>query len=378
MSFTVSKEELDSFHSIDRSLFDRLVREFRRNANQIMQVMALWLWMETEFGHPSMTLLLEETPANILPVFEESVAMLDFLLSSGNIPRPATPVTLGMMNAILPHDTPVEERIDFEIVYDNREEAVVGVGKHLADVCLRTFDDITAPPQAGNNGVQNLAPQAGNNAVQNLDPFAEPFVPGQLQQAPLPRPVGPVIGYGMHPGFFPAPDFRGFGPVNAFAQPNVPMIFEGVPPLPVFSGGRQHEGGQSSTQNQSQRQEIITGQFEVGESSNQAPRQAVRAPVEERNVMFLTFSRGYPVSAEELHDYFLRQHGDVVESIQMERTRQGTQPMYARVVFRSPTTVDDILSGNEKVKIHINRKHVWCRRFVTKNRTGPSEVPKTE
>ncbi|KAK9081777.1 hypothetical protein Syun_031223 [Stephania yunnanensis] len=99
-----------------------------------------------------------------------------------------------------------------------------------------------------------------------------------------------------------------------------------------------------------------------------APMNESLAAQQERT-MFMTFSRGYPVSEVEVRDYFTRNFGDCIDSFQMEEVEATQQALYARVVYRTPAMVTAILAGRGSVRFVINGKHVRVRRWVSQNRT---------
>ncbi|KAK9275831.1 hypothetical protein L1049_023103 [Liquidambar formosana] len=82
--------------------------------------------------------------------------------------------------------------------------------------------------------------------------------------------------------------------------------------------------------------------------------------------MFVTFSKGYPVFEWEVRDFFTIAYGDCIESLYMQEVQPHEQALFARIVFRSPTTIQMILRGTGKAKFTINGKHVWARKFVPK------------
>ncbi|XP_057959206.1 uncharacterized protein LOC131151804 [Malania oleifera] len=84
---------------------------------------------------------------------------------------------------------------------------------------------------------------------------------------------------------------------------------------------------------------------------------------EDDRTMFLTFSRGFPVSEAEVRELFTRLYGDCVDSILMELVPANEQPLYARMVLRSVTTIDEILNGKPISKFRINGKHIWTRKY---------------
>ncbi|KAK9154422.1 hypothetical protein Sjap_001902 [Stephania japonica] len=89
---------------------------------------------------------------------------------------------------------------------------------------------------------------------------------------------------------------------------------------------------------------------------------------QQERAMFMTFSRGYPVSEAEVRDYFTRNYGDCIESFHMEEVEATQQALYARVVYYTPAMVTAILAGRESVRFVINGKHVRVRRWVSQNR----------
>lgn len=80
--------------------------------------------------------------------------------------------------------------------------------------------------------------------------------------------------------------------------------------------------------------------------------------------MFLTFSKGFPVSEMEVRYLFTNLYGDCVQSLSMEEnTDLGQQPLYAIMILKSVTTVDQILVGKRVAKLQINGKDIWARKY---------------
>ncbi|KAL0843048.1 hypothetical protein Bca101_016293 [Brassica carinata] len=85
---------------------------------------------------------------------------------------------------------------------------------------------------------------------------------------------------------------------------------------------------------------------------------------EDGRAIFLAFSRGYPVSNSELHAYFTRRHGDIIEAIHMGAGGGYGQALYATMVLHSAAKIQEILNGGVfSTKFTINGKHVWARKF---------------
>ncbi|KAL3642868.1 hypothetical protein CASFOL_013683 [Castilleja foliolosa] len=92
--------------------------------------------------------------------------------------------------------------------------------------------------------------------------------------------------------------------------------------------------------------------------------------------IFVTFSKGYPVSEAEVRQFFMSMFGNCIESFQMQEVGPTEQALYAKVVFLRPTFIRNILNGLRKAKFTINGKHVWMRRFVAKEeQSAPVNMP---
>jgi hypothetical protein len=80
--------------------------------------------------------------------------------------------------------------------------------------------------------------------------------------------------------------------------------------------------------------------------------------------MFLTFSRGFPVSEMEVRCLFTTNYGDCIQSLTMGGNKnQGEQPLFAVMILKMVEIVDQILMGKRVAKLHINRKHIWARKY---------------
>ena len=84
---------------------------------------------------------------------------------------------------------------------------------------------------------------------------------------------------------------------------------------------------------------------------------------EEDRTMFLTFSRGFPVSEKEVKQLFTGSFGDRVESVTMGDADVNRQNLFAVMVLKDVATVDRILTGQRIAKLHINGKHIWARKY---------------
>ncbi|KAF8659584.1 hypothetical protein HU200_058337 [Digitaria exilis] len=91
------------------------------------------------------------------------------------------------------------------------------------------------------------------------------------------------------------------------------------------------------------------------------------APVivpEDCRSMFITFSRNQAVERDEIFDYFRHKWGDCIVRVLLEKTNGGAQPMYGRVIFKSPAFVSLALNGEERVSIIIREREIWLRKYI--------------
>ncbi|TYJ25205.1 hypothetical protein E1A91_A07G032800v1 [Gossypium mustelinum] len=114
-------------------------------------------------------------------------------------------------------------------------------------------------------------------------------------------------------------------------------------------------------------------QHVVGSTSRVIPNQPLVIPgfphslfgsvtIDDRT-LFLTFSRGFPVSEDEIRELFTNV-GVCVDCVRMQdNVPYGEQPLFAKMVLRSVANVDQILSGRPIAKFRINGKHIWARKY---------------
>nr|CAH66642.1 OSIGBa0140A01.10 [Oryza sativa] len=79
--------------------------------------------------------------------------------------------------------------------------------------------------------------------------------------------------------------------------------------------------------------------------------------------LFITFSKGSPLTREEIEEYFTERWGDCLEKVMMERTPAGEPPTYGRIVFRHAATAAAVLGGEHLVKLVINGRQLRARKY---------------
>ena len=61
-----------------------------------------------------------------------------------------------------------------------------------------------------------------------------------------------------------------------------------------------------------------------------------------------------------------RKWGDCVVRVLMEKTIGGIMPMYGRIIFKTEAVVQLVLNGERLVKISIDQRQIWLRKYVPK------------
>ncbi|CAH8328001.1 unnamed protein product [Eruca vesicaria subsp. sativa] len=114
--------------------------------------------------------------------------------------------------------------------------------------------------------------------------------------------------------------------------------------------------------------------FHKGESSTSQFLSGEQVHAHDRTI-FLTFSRGYPVSKEEVHAYFTRTFGEIIVAIHMGGAGANEQTLYATMELNSPAMIPQILiAGLDRTKFIINGKHVWARRFIPSHKPSSNNL----
>ncbi|XP_062206095.1 uncharacterized protein LOC133907969 [Phragmites australis] len=84
--------------------------------------------------------------------------------------------------------------------------------------------------------------------------------------------------------------------------------------------------------------------------------------------LFITFSRGYPISKEDITEFFNSMYGPCVEAVMLEKAAPGQLPVYGRMVLRSAAMIPAVLDGLQTAKFLIKGRHLWARIYVPSSR----------
>ncbi|KAM7265286.1 hypothetical protein ACFE04_002969 [Oxalis oulophora] len=252
---TITKEQMNAFHKIERVLYGLLVFSLWRDPAESMNVMTLWIWLETVgFGCiVNKMLCLPLTLINELAI-EAGVCLAVIKNDSPFVPNENLDIPL--LQSLLEKDISLQFFLQYKL------QAIQGMSRAMNEVCMRALSDI-------------------------------------MQLA------------------------------------------------------IRHRTSQSSPQPCNVQQPLQSNQNQSIASDNRT--------------MFVTFSKGYPVLEGEVRNFFQTIYGDCIESLHMQEVLPpNQQSLFARIIFRSPSTIERILNGRHTVKFSIQGRHVWARKFMPK------------
>ncbi|XP_052204081.1 uncharacterized protein LOC127809359 [Diospyros lotus] len=312
---TITKEQFNLFHAIDRFLYVRLILELARQPAESMHVMALWLWLERNGHYDLVAKMASQHGPLINCLADESVKCLrctesdQFLFNSGTNLN-----DIPVLRSVLGRDD-----ISLAFFYENRIGVLRGVSGILDKVCVRAFEDILAEM------------------------------------------------YGSHPLIHGSPAFVVTGPPSVVASGGgvISAILHGYYDHSFVIGrcGLEEHREFWNKEYDELLSHIYQEVFEEKQQDFVEP---------DDRTIFLTFSKGYPISENELRLYFTRMYGDIIEAIYMQEVGEQEQVLFSRVVTRSASTMEGIMQHQRKVKFYINGKHVWARKYVRKHHKSPS------
>ncbi|KAI5396290.1 hypothetical protein KIW84_062483 [Lathyrus oleraceus] len=312
----VTKEEFNLFHSIDRQLFSRLVMELGRETSESINVMAFIMWVERKTKDYNLVLkILQRWPdLMVRNLADEIVVLLNCIENSEYPNASASESKLLLIQHILRHN------VTLEYFYEKRLDVITEVTKFINDVCVRAFSDIIE--QAYYERAVKEQELYLANVYADTDP--------QIQ---------PQIMY--------------YAPPNA-----VQMVPQQVVPQPQYNEFRSTNNNNGQDIN-----EILSNlnldDIYSADTGIVAPHENLNKPIDART-LFITFSKGYPISEIELREFFTRKCGDIIDRLIMQEANPGEQPLYARLVVRPEAinVIDHFLEYQPRMKFAINGKHV--------------------
>jgi len=251
----VTKEEFNLFYSVDRQLFTRLLIALGREISQSINVMAFLMWLERKSKYYNLVANIHQQWSDVMlsNLADEAVVILNCIGSSH---YPSTFVGKSKL-PLIQHIC--RFNVTLEFFHEKRLEVITGVTKIINDVCVRAFTDIiekvnydrTMKEQdlylASIYGDVNIATHIQSNMV----PFSPNVIPMMEQQIDVPQ-VNEIL-----------------------ANLNLDDIY-------IADTG------------------IVTSPGNGDDKRNE-----IKKLVDDRT-LFMTFSKGYPISENEIREFFTR------------------------------------------------------------------------
>ncbi|KFK22501.1 hypothetical protein AALP_AAs65213U000100, partial [Arabis alpina] len=192
-------------------------------------------------------------------------------------------------------------RLSLNVLNQNRESFLIGLRKNISQICNRAFEDLC-------EGAERFKKE--RKLALEREKAIEEFkkIRVSVQQATTSRARGPQ-----------ATTYR----------PYVQQVWVPTTPPPA-----KEEPNKTEKEMTKEEEEIAS---------------------DDRTV-FLTFSKGYPISQEQVRVYFTRRFGEVIEAVEMQEVEEDEQPLYARMVLkmRYLSKMEDIVCGRNRNKYTID------------------------
>ncbi|KAH0926244.1 hypothetical protein HID58_018500, partial [Brassica napus] len=305
----VTRDEFNSFHKIDRDLFTRLVFVLKRDMNQSSQVIAFLLVVEQlGFARNLVAYLVSSQDMLIDAVANEVGVCLSILYNQ----EYSSFVLLNHNNndeVVIPFLKDLtDSNLTLSYINQYREPILVGVTKNLNDVCNRAFDDIYEKGYK-----EQLLALERAKVIEEMKKIRL----GAPQQTPTRFSV-------------------------QRQTPSWWNVQQQIPPV---------------------EEKAKVAVTETEGADNKEDEEEV-TPADDRTV-FLTFSKGYPISESEVRVHFTRKFGEVIEAIVMQEVQENEQPLFARMVLKMEyaSKIEEIVTPMDKNKFTIDGKHVWVHKF---------------
>ncbi|KAL9226757.1 hypothetical protein vseg_002531 [Gypsophila vaccaria] len=130
---TISLQDMHLFHSVDRSLFSRLVMRLARNPTESMLAIAFWFWLREQRLPNLIIRLLHTSDFMVNKVADEAKICLDSL--AANQPMPSI-VNTAFTATVLGNNVPLN------LMHRDKQRTIDRIRFFLNRVCARVFTDI--------------------------------------------------------------------------------------------------------------------------------------------------------------------------------------------------------------------------------------------
>ncbi|KAM7512152.1 hypothetical protein LguiB_011027 [Lonicera macranthoides] len=97
----------------------------------------------------------------------------------------------------------------------------------------------------------------------------------------------------------------------------------------------------------------------------------VHVPEQYRS-LFITFSHGFPLSQQQIYDFFTERFGDCIGRIYVHRPQHGP-PLFGKIIFRKTIFPVLILNGQDEITLNIEGRSLICKKFRQSRRSSSTD-----
>ncbi|KAK8545256.1 hypothetical protein V6N13_066542 [Hibiscus sabdariffa] len=163
---TVSDQEFNMFHSIDRTLYGLLVMDLWRDPVEALQFVALWIWLErVGFRHVVKKIL--ALPRMLINELADEAFMCLNIIQNDQVS------TLALANDVNSMQNLIHEDLCLQFFAKHRLVATRGLARIINEVCMRVLGDIMQVA-IKRNATQSLVDHVRQQQVQVQQPGAQP------------------------------------------------------------------------------------------------------------------------------------------------------------------------------------------------------------
>ncbi|XP_074356607.1 uncharacterized protein LOC141696351 [Apium graveolens] len=312
----ISDQHFNLYHTIDRTLFYRLVRKLGRNVDESMFVVAFLIWLERICYSKNAVHKVISWPFHLINQLANEIAGFFMWMENKDVGQELfDPRLLQML---------CSREINVLYFREKRSKVNESVRNIVSEVCVRAFRDILTSDS------------------QFVDVHGDRM----------------WFGCNTNPVFVPRPPLY-HNVVGRFPQPG----------LGANLGPRNYMGHvRNVLENPDADLSEIFGGMQVVDGCEDEPHVAP-----EDRTIFLTFSKGYYLPESEIREFFTRIFGDFIEVIYMQDVSSDEQPLYARMICRSSSIIPHIAPPGIKTKYSIYGKQVWAKKYIKRSGESTSD-----
>ncbi|KAH6832731.1 Rho guanine nucleotide exchange factor [Perilla frutescens var. hirtella] len=368
----VPDEAFRQFHTIDRELYVCLTRKLRRDPAESVQVMAFLMWLERECRLNFIKQMSSLPPLLLNQIANETAMCVKCVESDAFLFGDDGNNEIKILTEFLNFPSVVSLRF----FHENRISVLRGVAKIINTVCWRAFGDLFHGECGGGSvaGLPVPVPFIGESSWEAEKRAVERHGGGGGGGVVPPPPHVMQMMYNPYHDV-PPPLIRMPPPPHMPLRPPVVADVIGLPLHMLAAGGFPvYDVAAQRQMLNNELGELMKRNLNITNTVVEDENREEEVSPDDRTI-FLTFSKGYPTSEEEVKEYFTKKFGDFIEDLIMQEVEEGEQPLYAKMVAKSPAVMDGIVEGN-KAKYSIGGKHVWARKYVRK--PPPRSPPRGE